>query len=80
MERGFAGRAGRWAARKNGYCGLRRLWRTSEDARNLVGEKGLNLSMCAKAGLPVPPGFFISTEALAACNMPVSSSRICPVH
>ena len=84
MERGFAagtGDAGR------GEVGGKEKWilwfgddfgGTSEHARNLVGGKGLNLSMCAKAGLPVPPGFCISTEALAACNMPVSSSKDLP--
>jgi pyruvate,orthophosphate dikinase len=34
----------------------------STDARNLLGGKGANLAEMANIGLPVPPGFTISTE------------------
>ncbi|BBO83464.1 hypothetical protein DSCO28_40300 [Desulfosarcina ovata subsp. sediminis] len=34
-------------------------------ARGLLGGKGANLSEMARIGLPVPPGFTVSTEA---CN------------
>jgi phosphohistidine swiveling domain-containing protein len=33
------------------------------DARQLLGAKGFSLSEMTRAGLPVPPGFIISTEA-----------------
>ncbi len=35
----------------------------SADARNLLGGKGANLAEMARIGLPVPPGFTITTEA-----------------
>ena len=31
--------------------------------KNILGGKGLNLSEMSKLGMPVPPGFTISTEA-----------------
>src|SRR5213078_4170305 len=34
----------------------------SADMRNLLGGKGANLAEMANLGLPVPPGFTISTE------------------
>ena len=37
----------------------------SKDMRNLLGGKGANLAEMTNAGLPVPPGFTITTEA---CN------------
>ena len=37
----------------------------SADQRNLLGGKGANLAEMTNAGLPVPPGFTITTEA---CN------------
>ncbi len=37
----------------------------SEDMRNLLGGKGCNLAGMAKLGLPVPPGFTITTDT---CN------------
>lgn len=37
----------------------------SKDMRDLLGGKGANLAEMANAGLPVPPGFTITTEA---CN------------
>jgi len=36
------------------------------ELRELLGGKGANLAEMAKAGLPVPPGFTISTEVCAA--------------
>ena len=33
------------------------------DMRNLLGGKGANLAEMSNLGLPVPPGFTISTEA-----------------
>ncbi|MBM3708123.1 MAG: pyruvate, phosphate dikinase [Actinobacteria bacterium] len=38
----------------------------SKDMRNLLGGKGANLSEMTNIGLPVPPGFTISTET---CNL-----------
>jgi len=38
---------------------------SNKDMRNLLGGKGANLGEMTSAGLPVPPGFTISTEA---CN------------
>src|SRR3954470_12515526 len=35
------------------------------DMRNLLGGKGANLAEMASIGLPVPPGFTISTEMCA---------------
>src|SRR5271168_1059874 len=36
------------------------------DMRNLLGGKGANLAEMASIGLPVPPGFTISTEVCTA--------------
>ncbi|HEY0325448.1 MAG TPA: PEP/pyruvate-binding domain-containing protein, partial [Allosphingosinicella sp.] len=36
-----------------------------EGDRNLLGGKGANLAEMASIGLPVPPGFTISTEMCA---------------
>ena len=33
-----------------------------KNSRNLLGGKGANLAEMARLGLPVPPGFTISTE------------------
>jgi pyruvate,orthophosphate dikinase len=38
----------------------------SADMRNLLGGKGANLAEMASLGLPVPPGFTITTEVCAA--------------
>jgi pyruvate,orthophosphate dikinase len=38
---------------------------TKEESRNLLGSKGANLAEMSNLGLPVPPGFTITTEA---CN------------
>src|SRR4030066_326961 len=35
----------------------------TKDMKKLLGGKGANLSEMAKIGLPVPPGFVISTQA-----------------
>ncbi len=40
----------------------------NKDMRNLLGGKGANLCEMANAGLPVPPGFTITTEACNAYN------------
>ena len=37
----------------------------NKDMRNLLGGKGANLAEMTNAGLPVPPGFTVTTEA---CN------------
>jgi len=36
------------------------------DMRNLLGGKGANLAEMASIGLPVPPGFTITTEVCTA--------------
>ena len=36
------------------------------DMRNLLGGKGANLAEMASIGLPVPPGFTISTDVCTA--------------
>ena len=36
------------------------------DMRNLLGGKGANLAEMAALGLPVPPGFTITTEVCTA--------------
>ena len=41
--------------------------------RNLLGGKGANLAEMSNAGVPVPPGFTISTEA-CACLLYTSPS------
>ena len=38
------------------------------DMRELLGGKGANLAEMARLGLPVPPGFTITTEACTHCN------------
>jgi pyruvate, orthophosphate dikinase len=51
------------------------------DMRNLLGGKGANLAEMAKLGLPVPPGFTITTEvctyyyATGATYPPSSKAR-----
>ncbi|HAZ30147.1 TPA: pyruvate, phosphate dikinase, partial [Candidatus Acetothermia bacterium] len=37
----------------------------SAEMRNLLGGKGANLADMARLGIPVPPGFTITTEACA---------------
>ncbi len=43
--------------------------------RDLLGGKGANLAEMAKLGLPVPPGFTITTEA---CNSYYAAGRVYP--
>ena len=38
------------------------------DMRNLLGGKGANLAEMTRLGVPVPPGFTISTEVCAEFN------------
>ena len=35
----------------------------SADMKNLLGGKGANLSEMTSLGLPIPPGFVVSTQA-----------------
>jgi pyruvate,orthophosphate dikinase len=39
----------------------------SKDMKDLLGGKGANLAEMSNLGLPVPPGFIITTEACRAC-------------
>ena len=48
----------------------------SSEMRNLLGGKGAGLSEMTNAGLPVPPGFTITTEA---CNSYTQSDKKFPV-
>jgi pyruvate, orthophosphate dikinase len=47
----------------------------SADQRNLLGGKGANLAEMTNAGLPVPPGFTLTTEA---CNAFIELDRKFP--
>jgi pyruvate, orthophosphate dikinase len=47
----------------------------SADMRGLLGGKGANLAEMANLGLPVPPGFTITTEVCAAYN---AGGRVLP--
>ena len=38
------------------------------NSKNILGGKGANLAEMARLGLPVPPGFTISTELCAAVS------------
>ncbi len=44
-----------------------------KDLKDLLGGKGANLAEMANIGMPVPPGFTITTEA---CRAYLSSSRM----
>ena len=46
-----------------------------DNVRSLLGGKGANLTEMARIGVPVPPGFVISTEA---CNAYLASDGIFP--
>jgi len=46
-----------------------------EDVRGLLGGKGANLAEMARIGVPVPPGFTLTTEA---CNAYLASGGIFP--
>ena len=43
--------------------------------RNLLGGKGANLAEMTKLGIPVPPGFIVSTEACGVYN---SQGKVLP--
>ena len=45
----------------------------NKDMKDLLGGKGAGLAEMTNAGLPVPPGFTIST---AACNLFVRAGRL----
>ena len=45
--------------------------------KNLLGGKGANLAEMASIGLPVPPGFTISTEMCALYYREGEASRTC---
>jgi pyruvate,orthophosphate dikinase len=47
----------------------------NRDMKGLLGGKGANLAEMTNAGLPVPPGFTVSTEA---CNLYYSEGRKTP--
>ena len=42
--------------------------------RNLLGGKGANLAEMNKVGLPVPPGFTVTTEVCTYCLLYTSPS------
>tara|TARA_B100002052_G_scaffold297236_1_gene327485 strand:- start:1873 stop:4533 length:2661 start_codon:yes stop_codon:yes gene_type:complete len=48
-----------------------------KNSRNILGGKGSNLSEMARLGLPVPPGFTISTEM---CKVFYNSKRKLPIQ
>jgi pyruvate,orthophosphate dikinase len=55
---------------QGGFLGMTKKWvylfrEGNRDMRNLLGGKGANLCEMTNAGLPVPPGFVVTTEA---CN------------
>ena len=45
------------------------------DAKDLLGGKGAGLAEMTRAGLPVPPGFVVTTEA---CNAFYANSKHSP--
>ncbi len=49
------------------------------NARNILGGKGANLAEMARLGLPVPPGFTISTQMCEIFykNKKKISSKVC---
>ena len=42
----------------------------------ILGGKGANLAQMGKLGLPVPPGFTISTEAVSYTHLTLPTKRI----
>ena len=44
--------------------------------KNILGGKGANLSEMGRMGLPVPPGFIISTEAVSYTHLTLPTKRI----
>lgn len=70
-----ASRAGRGRAGKGGLKGVKRVYffaphqaEGRADQKPLLGGKGANLHDMSSIGLPVPPGFTITTETCAAYN------------
>ena len=47
----------------------------SKDMRDLLGGKGANLAEMTNIGLPIPPGFIVTTEA---CNAYFDASEQFP--
>lgn len=47
----------------------------SKEMKNILGGKGANLAEMTNIGLPVPPGFIISTDA---CNDYTANNKTFP--
>ena len=47
------------------YGGGKKMTDGDRSMRDLLGGKGANLAEMSNAGIPVPPGFSVSTEACA---------------
>ena len=54
---------GDWMATQAGGKMIYRFAEGSADMVNLLGSKGAHASEMARIGIPVPPGFVITTEA-----------------
>ena len=50
----------------------------NKDQKDLLGGKGANLAEMSNLGLPVPPGFTITTDACRAYLKEVKSRRKLP--
>ena len=50
----------------------------NKDLKDLLGGKGANLAEMTNMGLPVPPGFTITTEACQAYLATAASRPSCP--
>ena len=48
-----------------------------EDVRALLGGKGANLADMSRLGVPVPPGFIVTTEA---CNAFLADDAVFPAQ
>ena len=59
---------GKEAAKKTVYLFGNKTAEGRADMRNLLGGKGANLAEMSLIGLPVPPGFTITTEVCTAYN------------
>src|SRR5512135_2857826 len=60
----------RWQTEEGGHLRMSKKWvylftEGNKDMRDLLGGKGAGVAEMTRAGLPVPPGFTITTEA---CN------------
>ena len=53
----------RWVYGLDELPKVQRIARTWDDVKGLLGGKGANLAEMTRIGLPVPPGFVITTEA-----------------